>query len=366
MESTLSFCTVAMNRRSHIEQTLPVNLAQNKSGSIQFVLLDYNSNDGLDEYIRTNFQQEIGEGRLVYYKYANASRFHRSHSRNMALHLATGDIVCNLDADNFAGENFGEYVQNLMAGKRNLCLTGLENQWKHDASGKLCVSKSNFLEVTGYDENFSGYGFEDYDIVNRLQMHGCDTFTINKVEFLEAISHDDLDRLSNEEFCQKVYAVYVHYIDESNSKLLYLLNDGQFISAIVTNAYTAETRQPRMATEENAVITSQFQIKDDWHYGQWTQVRDHLHLSEISCIEVCKRRLINGQLSFQSDRHEYFEVTRSGMRLDAISFYTQISNRKMMLANLSGKNIRVNRIFGNGTVYKNFLEEPIEILNYEK
>ena len=61
---------------------------------------------------------------------------------------------------------------------KNICLTGLENAWKHDASGKMCVNRNDFMEVTGYDENFDGYGFEDFDIVNRLRK-GCETFTIN-------------------------------------------------------------------------------------------------------------------------------------------------------------------------------------------
>jgi len=359
----LSFCTVAMNRRSHIEETLPVNLAQNRSKSIQFVLLDYNSQDGLDQYIKENFREQIIDGSLVYYKYTSASRFHRSHSRNMAFHLATGDIVCNLDADNFAGEGFGKYVQDLMDHKKNLCLTGLENQWRHDASGKLCVSKSNFLEVTGYDENFAGYGFEDYDIVNRLQMHGCETFTINKEEFLHAISHDDLDRLCNEEFCQKVRDVYVHFIDESTSKLLYLLNDGQFISATVINAYTIESRKPRPAIGKTSSISSQFYIKKGWKKGEWVIENDRLHLSGTQCMEVCDIQVKNSQCSFRSDTHEYFQVTLPAMKLDAISFYTQLINRKIMLGNLSNKNIRVNKVFGNGTVYKNFQHKPIEISN---
>ena len=142
----LSFCTVAMNRLHHIRQTLPVNMRQNNSDSIQFVLLDYNSTDGLEEYIKSMFITEIKNGRLVYYKNKEATYFDRSHSRNMIFCLADGEILCNLDADNYAGPGFGEYILSLFSSQSNICLTGLRNKYNiFDATGKLCVRKNDFL-----------------------------------------------------------------------------------------------------------------------------------------------------------------------------------------------------------------------------
>src|SRR4051794_18097701 len=126
---TVSICTVSMNRLHHIQKTLPVNLKENDDSGINFILLDYNSNDGLEEYIRYNFYQEIKSGKLVYYRYKQALSFHRSHSKNMAFRLADGDILCNVDADNYAGPSFGKFVQDTFTTQSNVCLTGLNNKW---------------------------------------------------------------------------------------------------------------------------------------------------------------------------------------------------------------------------------------------
>ena len=76
---------------------------------MEFVLLDYNSTDGLEEWVK-ELQYYIDTGILVYYRTEEPLNYHRTHSRNMAFRLSTGDIVCNLDADNFLGEGFASYI----------------------------------------------------------------------------------------------------------------------------------------------------------------------------------------------------------------------------------------------------------------
>ena len=56
------------------------------------------------------------------------------------------------------------------------------------------------MAVNGYDEHFEGYGYEDFDLVNRLQLSGCDTFSINRDEYLLAIPHSNFDRHKNDPF----------------------------------------------------------------------------------------------------------------------------------------------------------------------
>ncbi len=287
---SVSICTVSMNRLHHIQKTLPVNLKENDSSGINFILLDYNSNDGLEEYIRDNFYQEIKNGKLVYYRYKQALSFNHAHSKNMAFRLAGGDILCNVDADNYAGPSFGKFVQNTFAAQSNVCLTGLNNKWKHDASGKLCVSGSDFMDVTGFDESFEGYGFEDFDIVNRLQLNGCTSYTINRPDFLQAITHERHDRINNGYFYQQLQALYVHYIDPGTSELLYIFNGNKCISAVVVNKFTKNCDDPYYNVQNIDGSSSQFDIVQGWQPGTWIIESGRLNLSRNGVKEVCFSR----------------------------------------------------------------------------
>ena len=50
----LSFCITCMNRFNQISKTLLTNLNDNKNEKVEFVLVDFNSSDGLKEYILNN------------------------------------------------------------------------------------------------------------------------------------------------------------------------------------------------------------------------------------------------------------------------------------------------------------------------
>ena len=54
-----------MNRLYQLKETLRVNI-DNSTNESEFIIIDYNSNDGLKEYIYDNFQDEILNGKLKY------------------------------------------------------------------------------------------------------------------------------------------------------------------------------------------------------------------------------------------------------------------------------------------------------------
>ena len=354
------FCTVVMNRLTHVKQTLGVNLRDNHADGIQFILLDYTSRDGLEEYIKDNFQSALDSERLVYYRYPSATVFNRSHSRNMAFRLAQGDIVANVDADNYAGPGFGVYVQSLFQDRTNVCLTGLGNPWTGEASGKLCTTKEDFLKVSGYDETFEGYGFEDYDIVNRLRFSGCEPFTITNPSFLRVETHKIGERIVNESLIREIENILVHFIDPHKSKLLYLLADGSFRTATVVNMFTINSDQPFKIVQDHSYPTIHFNIEGDWECGTWSLVDQELRLENGILSKTFHSRVSAGRRSFKGESHEYYQVT-SALQLDAVIFYTQLHNRQIMMDNVARQRIRVNKVFGAGTVYKNFQNESIEL-----
>jgi GT2 family glycosyltransferase len=351
-----------MNRVHHVSKTLPANLKQNQERDVNFILLDYHSTDGLEEYIQSNYKEEIESGKLTYYRYVDAKSFKRAHSRNMALKLADGEILCNVDADNYAGEGFGAFVQTVYQQQQDICLTGLGNKWMGDASGKLCVEKSQFLKVTGYDEAFEEYGFEDYDIVNRLGLSGCEAYTVNRPEYLYAIQHERKERLINEESYKHLYGIYVRFIDHSTSEIVFLYNNQYCIHGTIVNNFTSHCDDPNHVVKPRTIESPKFSIINGWNRGSWEKLDSGVRLSVDGKEKTFQEEINNRQSLLKNANLEYYMVTDLAMKLEAISFLSEFKNRSHMLSNLANKRIRVNETFGRGIVYKNFnYQEPIEI-----
>src|SRR5277367_2163813 len=98
----ISFCVTCKGRVQHIRRTLLQNIKNNTHPDSFFILLDYNSNDGLYEHIHDCCQEEIKSGKLIYYQFKDNVSFHMAHAKNMAHRLGIkegADILINLDAD---------------------------------------------------------------------------------------------------------------------------------------------------------------------------------------------------------------------------------------------------------------------------
>jgi len=81
----IAFCTTCMNRMHHLRQTLEKNIQDNHlPDRVEFIVLDYNSQDDLEQWLRQNMKSYINTGILVYYKTFEPEYYLRSHSRNMA------------------------------------------------------------------------------------------------------------------------------------------------------------------------------------------------------------------------------------------------------------------------------------------
>src|SRR5688572_15135597 len=125
----ISLCTTCMGRLHHLKETLPRNLEDNKDcPELEFVVLDYNSPDSTGAWLHETYPDLIHSGRLKYFRTTEPKYFHMAHSKHVAHRLATGDIVCNVDADNFTGPGFASKLAEMfLRGPRRLVVTG---DWK--------------------------------------------------------------------------------------------------------------------------------------------------------------------------------------------------------------------------------------------
>lgn len=163
----ISLCTTAMGRLEDVKKTLPQNIEDNIHCHLntEFVLLDYNSRDGLGDWVKSSLGHYIKAGVLSYYRTDEPKYYTMAHSRNMAFKLATGDIVNNVDADSFTRKGFAKYINSLANEVPEKCVFA---KGRRMLRGRLGFYRKEFIELLGgYDEQFSGYGHDDHDILHR-------------------------------------------------------------------------------------------------------------------------------------------------------------------------------------------------------
>ena len=184
----IAFCTVCMGRTHDLARTLVTNIEANDGyPHLEFVLLNYNSDDGLDDFMASaSVEPHLRSGRLKYFRTRIPRYFHASHSRNIAFRHAQADIVCNVDADNFTGPGFAAHI-NLLANIRSRRVVFARG--KRRLHGRIAMFKDEFEEMGGYDEELIGYGGDDHSLMLRAMNSGFTLMWWNRfpVNFMERI-----------------------------------------------------------------------------------------------------------------------------------------------------------------------------------
>jgi len=196
MPKKLALCTTCKGRTQHLERTLPRNLADNVDcQDCVFVILNYNSGDHLLAYLDRHHASDIARGKLVVFSYFDAPTFKMAHAKNMAHRLGIlegAELLVNLDADNFTGPNYAEWVrENLQPG--NFLWAGIikgKGRKYRGSSGRIGVNATDFLKVGGYDEKFETWGHDDADFNARLSMLGLEGIATD-LKHLETKWHGD-------------------------------------------------------------------------------------------------------------------------------------------------------------------------------
>lgn len=169
--NTISYCTTCKGRLWQLRETLRDNLkVLSRYEGVDLVLLNYNSEDGLEDFIYENFSEQLNSGLLKYYSLQSSSPyFDMSYAKNIVHSLATGEVLFNLDADNFIGETVSP-LQNL---KKSSAITAKASKGAGTSMfGRIGVFKEDFYKVRGYNEGIEGLGGDDGDFVRRLVLAG--------------------------------------------------------------------------------------------------------------------------------------------------------------------------------------------------
>ena len=170
----ISFCTTCMDRLFHLEQTYLRNIENASSyPDAEFVLLDYGSRDGLEDWARNNLSEHISSGRVSFYRTDDPKTWVAAHAKNIAHRIATGDILCNLDSDILIPKMFCEYIGSVFSRKPEIIMAfdSEDPYGNNGCAGMVIARKEHFYSVNGYDEKIrSGWGCDDMNFQFRCRM----------------------------------------------------------------------------------------------------------------------------------------------------------------------------------------------------
>jgi len=210
----VTFCTTCMGRAHHLKQTLPRNLADSVDwdapDQTEFVILDYSSPDDLADWLHTDpeIAPYLAAGIVRYFRVDGERFFRHSHAKNLAHAHATGDVICNVDADNFIGVGFANWLRGVFERRPNaiVATNRFDNRLNSGAfkgaMGRVAMMSHNFWRLGGYDESerFKGWSGEDTDLVLRAAKSGMRLVLLRDKRFLQIIVHSDDERIALTEY----------------------------------------------------------------------------------------------------------------------------------------------------------------------
>jgi hypothetical protein len=319
-----------MNRLHHIRKTLPKNIEDNIDyPNVEFVLLDYGSEDGLEKWVISNMQGELQNGILNFKRTNKPKKYLSSHSKNMAHRQSTGDIVCNLDGDNFTGPGFAEYLnQHFQNFPDSFLSVDYNNNWneKSDTFGRIVCWKKGFERIGGDDEKMIWYSYDDIDFCERLRKSGTDQHFISNQEFLKTIQHGDEERVSKNA-ASEISEIYIQYIDPLTSRLIFIFRNGSFCKGTLMDINMGFG---------NPVIQEK-----QWITGKVTRQKDRITLvNSIGVEEIFNHDGVNLK---DEQNNTYYLITDSGFKHKLGMDYAIISNHQVLVNNLEEKRITANR-----------------------
>jgi hypothetical protein len=194
---SISFYVTCKNRNFHNRYTLPYNLKrcedvlQPLGVAYEFVLMNYNSQDNLHEFVMTYHAKDIASRHLVYAHSKEPPYFYAAHAKNCAARLCQYDILVNIDCDNFLSVF---YLYALLSWKPGtmLYVPYFNGEVFEGVRGRIAMEKSLFYQMQGYEEHLTkAYGYEDDDLVYRALAMGVPGREIHPLVIGKVIGHHD-------------------------------------------------------------------------------------------------------------------------------------------------------------------------------
>lgn len=166
----ISFCTTCCNRLYQFSQIIDINYdVINNNKDTEWIIVNYNSTDDTHNFMMQKLHTM--NNRVVYVNEISGRKWHASVAKNVSHMNATGNILVNLDCDNFIGNSADIIREKFSKG------TQLLHMWSgvyfDGTYGRIAITKEIFHKLNGYDEKMYPMGAQDDDLKNRAIAFGA-------------------------------------------------------------------------------------------------------------------------------------------------------------------------------------------------
>jgi len=223
--------TYVMNRNNNIYNNIAGWLKQKID---QLIILDWNSNENMIDYIKS-----LNDDRILYVRVVNEEFFIRTFAQNLAASLCKYNKICKIDSDIVISEHFFEnhelnegefYVGEWRCGRNK------NEEYLH---GNTYLFLSDYFRINGYNEFIKDYGWDDSDFTIRLLSCGL-TKKIFDYDYIYHTPHGEEMRTTN-------------LITPKNSLLMVFVNQECLKNIIWSNKYKMQQYQI-FSVNDNLII----------------------------------------------------------------------------------------------------------------
>lgn len=161
----ISLCTPCMGRTHDLMEVMDSRImAALYSPPVEIVVVNYNSRDGLDEYMAgLDLPDQV---RLTYRHYSGREHWHMAHGFNLAALAGNGQYIWIMGTDLYLSLDAVAHVRELIEKRNDPWLLAMKFK------GQIVCRKDIFIEAGGYDERFEFYGQEGEELNERLRRRG--------------------------------------------------------------------------------------------------------------------------------------------------------------------------------------------------
>lgn len=185
---SISIITTCKGRLHHLREALPTWLAQDCTGRIEVIVVDYGCPDGTAEWVRS-----LGNPRVrVIAVRDGVDFFNQPRARNIGAGIAAGDWLAFTDADCLMDPTYlSQAVAEMDSTGAELCCPLARNGALH---GTCVITAARHHLLRGYDELFGGYyGTDDRDYYWRHDSRGGERCHL-PCELLNPLDHSTEER----------------------------------------------------------------------------------------------------------------------------------------------------------------------------
>jgi len=180
----ISICTVCMNRNHHLLQTIPSWL---KTNANEIIIVDWSSIVPVKDSLK-----DISDNRIKVIRVNGFQKWILTISFNLAIQCAKYNKVLKIDADDQIIPDFFDHHQLI----DDIFFCGnwryARNENERHTNGVVYMFKKHFIEILGYHELITSYGYDDCDLYFRLsKIAKRELIDINKISH---IKHDNTER----------------------------------------------------------------------------------------------------------------------------------------------------------------------------